>query len=136
MFVVSLFAKQRREMCRDYFTARILFDLKVFFKKIFLCRFSLGTDLHGHALVAVIGGEEEHFEDFGESNSTSDLLLVNQEEGREAPEGEGATEPHPHAGSPVHRPPMLLSPRYTHTHTPNQHCNKTHEVSLVCLKLK
>ncbi|TSL82510.1 Glycogen debranching enzyme [Bagarius yarrelli] len=37
-------------------------------------RFSLGSDLHGHALVAVIGGEEEHFEDFGESNSASDLL--------------------------------------------------------------
>lgn len=73
-------------------------------------RFSLGSDLHGHALVAVIGGEEEHFEDFGESNSTSDLLLANQEEGRAAPEGEGDPEPHPHAGSPVHRPPMLLSP--------------------------
>ncbi|KAG7335594.1 hypothetical protein KOW79_000287 [Hemibagrus wyckioides] len=73
-------------------------------------RFSLGSDLHGHALVAVIGGEEEHFEDFGESNSTSDLLLANQEEGRAAPEGEGDPEPHPHAGSPVHRPQMLLSP--------------------------
>ncbi|KAF7708029.1 hypothetical protein HF521_017086 [Silurus meridionalis] len=73
-------------------------------------RFSLGSDLHGHALVAVIGGEEEHFEDFGESNSTSDLLLANQEEGRVAPEGEGDPEPHPHTGSPVHRPPMLLSP--------------------------
>ncbi|XP_060777159.1 rab11 family-interacting protein 3 isoform X1 [Neoarius graeffei] len=73
-------------------------------------RFSLGSDLHGHALVAVIGGEEEHFEDFGESNSASDLLLANQEEGRAAPEQEGDSEPHPHAGSPVHRPPMLLSP--------------------------
>ncbi|KAF5903990.1 rab11 family-interacting protein 3 isoform X1, partial [Clarias magur] len=73
-------------------------------------RFSLGSDLHGHALVAVIGGEEEHFEDFGESNSASDLLLANQEEARAAPEGEGNPEPHPHAGSPVRRPPMLLSP--------------------------
>ncbi|KAK3551532.1 hypothetical protein QTP70_017339, partial [Hemibagrus guttatus] len=73
-------------------------------------RFSLGSDLHGHTLVAVIGGEEEHFEDFGESNSASDLLLANQEEGRAAPEGEGDPEPHPHAGSPVHRSPMLLSP--------------------------
>ncbi|KAB5586607.1 hypothetical protein PHYPO_G00003640 [Pangasianodon hypophthalmus] len=73
-------------------------------------RFSLGSDLHGHALVAVIGGEEEHFEDFGENNSTSDLLLADQEEGRAAPEGEGDPEPHPHIGSPVRRPPMLLSP--------------------------
>uniref|UniRef100_W5LJT5 RAB11 family interacting protein 3 (class II) n=1 Tax=Astyanax mexicanus TaxID=7994 RepID=W5LJT5_ASTMX len=73
-------------------------------------RFSLGSDLHGNALVAVIGGEEEHFEDFGESNSASDLLLANQEEGRAAPEGEGDPEPHPHQGSPMHRPQMLLSP--------------------------
>ncbi|XP_060727170.1 rab11 family-interacting protein 3 isoform X2 [Tachysurus vachellii] len=73
-------------------------------------RFSLGSDLHGHALVAVIGGEEEHFEDFGESNSASDLLLANEEEGRAAPEGEGAPEPHTHTGSPVHRSSMLLSP--------------------------
>ncbi|XP_060727171.1 rab11 family-interacting protein 3 isoform X3 [Tachysurus vachellii] len=75
-------------------------------------RFSLGSDLHGHALVAVIGGEEEHFEDFGESNSASDLLLANEEEGRAAPEGEGAPEPHTHTGSPVHRSSMLLSPRH------------------------
>ncbi|XP_072536269.1 rab11 family-interacting protein 3 isoform X2 [Salminus brasiliensis] len=66
------------------------------------------SDLHGHALASVIGGEEEHFEDFGESNS--DLLLANQEEGRAAPEGEGDPEPHPHPGSPMHRPQMLLSP--------------------------
>uniref|UniRef100_A0A8B9KDH3 RAB11 family interacting protein 3 n=1 Tax=Astyanax mexicanus TaxID=7994 RepID=A0A8B9KDH3_ASTMX len=79
-------------------------------------RFSLGSDLHGNALVAVIGGEEEHFEDFGESNSASDLLLANQEEGRAAPEGEGDPEPHPHQGSPMHRPQMLLSPRYTQTY--------------------
>lgn len=82
-------------------------------RKLYFCgRFSLGSDLHCHALVAVIGGEEEHFEDFGESNSASELLLANQEDGRAAPEGEGDPEPHPHAGSPVHRPPMLLSPRY------------------------
>ncbi|KAI4898068.1 hypothetical protein NFI96_018071 [Prochilodus magdalenae] len=73
-------------------------------------RFSLGSDLHGHALVSVIGGEEEHFEDFGESDSTSDLLLANQEEGRAAPEGEGHPEPHQHPGSPMHRSSMLLSP--------------------------
>ncbi|XP_053721768.1 rab11 family-interacting protein 3 isoform X1 [Synchiropus splendidus] len=38
-----------------------------------LNRFSLNSDLHNHSLVTVIGGEEEHFEDFGESN-TSELL--------------------------------------------------------------
>uniref|UniRef100_A0A7N8Y3G4 RAB11 family interacting protein 3 (class II) n=1 Tax=Mastacembelus armatus TaxID=205130 RepID=A0A7N8Y3G4_9TELE len=37
-------------------------------------RFSLNAELHSHSLVTVIGGEEEHFEDFGESN-TSELLL-------------------------------------------------------------
>lgn len=39
-------------------------------------RFSLNSELHSHqpAMVTVIGGEEEHFEDFGESN-TSELLL-------------------------------------------------------------
>ncbi|XP_050922511.1 rab11 family-interacting protein 3 [Lates calcarifer] len=36
--------------------------------------FSLNSELHNHSLVTVIGGEEEHFEDFGESN-TSELLL-------------------------------------------------------------
>ncbi|XP_051970883.1 rab11 family-interacting protein 3-like isoform X2 [Xyrauchen texanus] len=71
-------------------------------------RFTLGSDLNGHTLVAVIGGEEEHFEDFGESNNTSDLPLANQEEGRMAPEGEGDAEPHP--DSPLPRPLMLLSP--------------------------
>uniref|UniRef100_A0AAZ1XQ65 FIP-RBD domain-containing protein n=1 Tax=Oreochromis aureus TaxID=47969 RepID=A0AAZ1XQ65_OREAU len=29
-------------------------------------RFSLNSELHNHSLVTVIGGEEEHFEDFGE----------------------------------------------------------------------
>lgn len=107
----------------------LLFIIKAFnIFILFVCvwgRFSLGTDLHAHALVAVIGGEEEHFEDFGESNSASDLLLANQEEARAAPEGEGAPEPHPHAGSPAHRPPILLSPRYTHTrkHAHNKQCN-------------
>lgn len=39
-------------------------------------RFSLNAELHNHSssLVTVIGGEEEHFEDFGESN-TSELRL-------------------------------------------------------------
>uniref|UniRef100_A0A4W4E4S1 Rab11 family-interacting protein 3 n=1 Tax=Electrophorus electricus TaxID=8005 RepID=A0A4W4E4S1_ELEEL len=36
-------------------------------------RFSLGADLHGHTLGPVICGEEEHFEDFGESNSFSEF---------------------------------------------------------------
>ncbi|XP_016092075.1 rab11 family-interacting protein 3 isoform X1 [Sinocyclocheilus grahami] len=71
-------------------------------------RFTLGSDLNGHTLVAVIGGEEEHFEDFGESNNTSDLLLANREDGGLGPEGEGTTEPHP--DSPLPRPLMLLSP--------------------------
>ncbi|XP_046887896.1 rab11 family-interacting protein 3 isoform X1 [Hypomesus transpacificus] len=48
-------------------------------------RFSLNSELHDHSLVTVIGGEEEHFEDFGESN-TSELLETN--EGSEG-EGEG-----------------------------------------------
>ncbi|KAM8836365.1 rab11 family-interacting protein 3 isoform 2-T2 [Spinachia spinachia] len=61
-------------------------------------RFSLNSELHNHSLVTVIGGEEEHFEDFGESN-TSEL---------EGTEGE--------ADSPLAEPPeqmngsSLLSP--------------------------
>ncbi|XP_070783318.1 rab11 family-interacting protein 3 isoform X1 [Enoplosus armatus] len=43
-------------------------------------RFSLNSELHNHSLVTVIGGEEEHFEDFGESN-TSELLLESSVEG-------------------------------------------------------
>uniref|UniRef100_A0A672FV71 RAB11 family interacting protein 3 n=1 Tax=Salarias fasciatus TaxID=181472 RepID=A0A672FV71_SALFA len=39
---------------------------------------------HGHSLVTVLGGEEEHFEDFGESN-TSELLL---ESGVDVADGE------------------------------------------------
>lgn len=36
----------------------------------------MNSELHSHqpAMVTMIGGEEEHFEDFGESN-TSELLL-------------------------------------------------------------
>ncbi|XP_067291483.1 rab11 family-interacting protein 3 isoform X2 [Pseudorasbora parva] len=73
-------------------------------------RFTLGSDLNGHTVVAVIGGEEEHFEDFGESNNSSDLLLANQDEGRAVPDGEGDAEPLPHTHSPLPRPLMLLSP--------------------------
>uniref|UniRef100_A0A3Q1FLD0 RAB11 family interacting protein 3 (class II) n=1 Tax=Acanthochromis polyacanthus TaxID=80966 RepID=A0A3Q1FLD0_9TELE len=67
-------------------------------------RFSLNSELHNHSLVTVIGGEEEHFEDFGESN-TSELLLETSVDG---PEGEG--------DSPLTQPPeqvngsSLLSP--------------------------
>ncbi|XP_029934079.1 rab11 family-interacting protein 3 isoform X1 [Myripristis murdjan] len=43
-------------------------------------RFSLNSELHNHSLVTVIGGEEEQFEDFGESN-TSELLLESTVEG-------------------------------------------------------
>ncbi|XP_071398593.1 rab11 family-interacting protein 3 [Centroberyx affinis] len=45
-------------------------------------RFSLNSELHNHSLVTVIGGEEEQFEDFGESN-TSELLLESSVEGTE-----------------------------------------------------
>uniref|UniRef100_A0A4W5KGC3 RAB11 family interacting protein 3 (class II) n=1 Tax=Hucho hucho TaxID=62062 RepID=A0A4W5KGC3_9TELE len=41
-------------------------------------RFSLSSQLHSHSLVTVIGREEEHFEDFGESN-TSELLDTTEE---------------------------------------------------------
>ncbi|XP_035988019.1 rab11 family-interacting protein 3 [Fundulus heteroclitus] len=41
-------------------------------------RFSLSSELHSHSLVTVISGEEEHFEDFGESN-TSELLETSVE---------------------------------------------------------
>ncbi|XP_059180308.1 rab11 family-interacting protein 3 [Centropristis striata] len=67
-------------------------------------RFSLNSEHHNHSLVSVIGGEEEHFEDFGESN-TSELLLESSVEGTE---GEGE--------SPLVKPPeqingsSLLSP--------------------------
>uniref|UniRef100_A0A3B5KZA6 FIP-RBD domain-containing protein n=1 Tax=Xiphophorus couchianus TaxID=32473 RepID=A0A3B5KZA6_9TELE len=45
--------------------------------------------LHSHSLVTVISGEEEHFEDFGESN-TSDLLLESSVDGSM---GKGAATP-------------------------------------------
>uniref|UniRef100_A0A3P9KQ88 RAB11 family interacting protein 3 (class II) n=1 Tax=Oryzias latipes TaxID=8090 RepID=A0A3P9KQ88_ORYLA len=41
--------------------------------------FSMNSDLHNTSLVTVIGGEEEHFEDFGESNN-SELLESNEED--------------------------------------------------------
>ncbi|XP_068161680.1 rab11 family-interacting protein 3 [Antennarius striatus] len=49
-------------------------------------RFSLNSELHNHqpTVVTVISGEEEHFEDFGENNS-SELLL---ESALEAAEGQ------------------------------------------------
>ncbi|XP_027855630.1 rab11 family-interacting protein 3 isoform X5 [Xiphophorus couchianus] len=52
-------------------------------------RFSLNSELHSHSLVTVISGEEEHFEDFGESN-TSDLLLESSVDGSM---GKGAATP-------------------------------------------
>ncbi|KAJ8364161.1 hypothetical protein SKAU_G00129920 [Synaphobranchus kaupii] len=59
-------------------------------------RLSLGSELNSHSLTTVIGGEEEHFEDFGE-NHTLDLLL----ESPGGPVGEG---------SPAHCSSLLLSP--------------------------
>ncbi|XP_078793442.1 rab11 family-interacting protein 3 isoform X4 [Oryzias latipes] len=41
--------------------------------------FSMNSDLHNTSLVTVIGGEEEHFEDFGESNN-SELPESNEED--------------------------------------------------------
>ncbi|XP_068610695.1 rab11 family-interacting protein 3 [Brachionichthys hirsutus] len=50
-------------------------------------RFSLNSELHHHqpAVGTVIGGEEEHFEDFGENNSAELLLesVVESAEGRD-----------------------------------------------------
>lgn len=71
-------------------------------------RFTLSSELHSHkpTLVTVIGGEEEHFEDFGESN-TSELLLESSTDGTEQ-----------QGGSPLLQTPeqvngsALLSPRY------------------------
>lgn len=71
-------------------------------------RFSLNSELHNHqpTLVTVIGGEEEHFEDFGESN-TSELLLESSVEGSEG-QGDSSLVKSPEQvnGS------SLLSPRY------------------------
>ncbi|XP_035260605.1 rab11 family-interacting protein 3 isoform X2 [Anguilla anguilla] len=63
-------------------------------------RLSLGSELNSHSLVTVIGGEEEHFEDFGESHDL-DLLL----ESPGAPLGEGSPAGQLHCSS------LLLSPR-------------------------
>lgn len=65
-------------------------------------RFSLNSELHDHSLVPVVGGEEEHFEDFGESN-TSELLLESSAEGPAPPPG---PPPEQVTGS------VPLSPRY------------------------
>uniref|UniRef100_A0A8C7XLE3 RAB11 family interacting protein 3 (class II) n=1 Tax=Oryzias sinensis TaxID=183150 RepID=A0A8C7XLE3_9TELE len=73
--------------------------------------FSMNSDLHNTSLVTVIGGEEEHFEDFGESNN-SELLESNEEDSVV------------HLDSPLSEPPVqvdgssVLSPRLeliTHT---------------------
>uniref|UniRef100_A0A8P4GPE4 RAB11 family interacting protein 3 (class II) n=1 Tax=Dicentrarchus labrax TaxID=13489 RepID=A0A8P4GPE4_DICLA len=55
-------------------------------------RFSLNSEHHNHSLVSVIGGEEEHFEDFGESN-TSELLLESRVEGTEGQCGSPLVQP-------------------------------------------
>ncbi|XP_035521994.1 rab11 family-interacting protein 3 isoform X2 [Morone saxatilis] len=55
-------------------------------------RFSLNSEHHNHSLVTVIGGEEEHFEDFGESN-TSELLLESRVEGTEGQCGSPLVQP-------------------------------------------
>uniref|UniRef100_A0A096M295 RAB11 family interacting protein 3 n=1 Tax=Poecilia formosa TaxID=48698 RepID=A0A096M295_POEFO len=48
-------------------------------------RFSLNSELHSHSLVTVISGEEEHFEDFGESNTGSWCSAPTGQEGPGAP---------------------------------------------------
>lgn len=68
-------------------------------------RFSLNSELHNHSLVTVISGEEEHFEDFGESN-TSALLLESSVEGTEGERDSPVVQPEHINGS------SLLSPRY------------------------
>lgn len=71
----------------------------------------MNSDLHNTSLVTVIGGEEEHFEDFGESNN-SELPESNEEDSVV------------HLDSPLSEPPVqvdgssVLSPRLeliTHT---------------------
>uniref|UniRef100_A0A8P4JY22 RAB11 family interacting protein 3 (class II) n=1 Tax=Dicentrarchus labrax TaxID=13489 RepID=A0A8P4JY22_DICLA len=61
---------------------------------------------HNHSLVSVIGGEEEHFEDFGESN-TSELLLESRVEGTEGQCGSPLVQPSEQVNGS-----SLLSPRY------------------------
>ncbi|XP_036408981.1 rab11 family-interacting protein 3-like isoform X2 [Megalops cyprinoides] len=63
-------------------------------------RLSLGSELNSHSLVTVVGGEEEHFEDFGEGHD-SELAL-------DSPAG--ATEEEGSSAGQVQRPSMLLSP--------------------------
>ncbi|KAJ8399832.1 hypothetical protein AAFF_G00405620 [Aldrovandia affinis] len=62
-------------------------------------RLSLGSELNSHSLVTVIGGEEEHFEDFGE-NHDSDLIL----DSPGGPAGEGSP------ARPIHCSSLLVSP--------------------------
>lgn len=69
-------------------------------------RFSLNSELHNHSLVTVIGGEEEHFEDFGESN-TSELLLESSVEGTEGEADSSLVQPLEQVNGS-----SLLSPRY------------------------
>lgn len=71
-------------------------------------RFSLNSELHSHkpALLTVIGGEEEHFEDFGESN-TSELLLESTLDGTEQPSDSHLLQPPEQVNGS-----SLLSPRY------------------------
>uniref|UniRef100_A0A3P9J619 RAB11 family interacting protein 3 (class II) n=1 Tax=Oryzias latipes TaxID=8090 RepID=A0A3P9J619_ORYLA len=57
--------------------------------------FSMNSDLHNTSLVTVIGGEEEHFEDFGESNN-SELLESNEEDSMV------------HLDSPLSEPPVRV----------------------------
>uniref|UniRef100_A0A673C0B2 RAB11 family interacting protein 3 n=1 Tax=Sphaeramia orbicularis TaxID=375764 RepID=A0A673C0B2_9TELE len=91
---------------------------------LFCIKFSLNSELHNHSLVTVIGGEEEHFEDFGESN-TSELLL---ETSVEVTEGEG--------DSPLIQPPeqingsALLSPRYERVFTKQLNSKHTNSGSM------
>lgn len=56
--------------------------------------------------MTVIGGEEEHFEDFGESN-TSELLLESTVDGTEQPSDSHLLQPPEQVNGS-----SLLSPRY------------------------
>lgn len=71
-------------------------------------RFSLHPELHNDkpTLVTVIGGEEEHFEDFGESN-TSELLLESSMEGTEGQVDSPLVKPSEQVNGS-----SILSPRY------------------------
>uniref|UniRef100_A0A1A7WZW3 RAB11 family interacting protein 3 (Class II) n=1 Tax=Iconisemion striatum TaxID=60296 RepID=A0A1A7WZW3_9TELE len=67
-------------------------------------RFSLNSELHNHSLVTVIGGEEEHFEDFGES-TTSELILESSIDGSGVEGDSLLSQPPEHANGS-----LLLSP--------------------------